>query len=91
ELMRFCDCVKIVVNPDAVYSGDYDRSRGLVRTVAWQSLYDEKGVLKEPRERVRASGRCLYFFKRGNEPKQGDRLLDASDKDMENLSEYEQF
>lgn len=89
ELMRFCDCMKIVVNPDVVYSGDYDRSRGLVRTVAWQSLYDEKGVLKEPRERVRASGRCLYFYKRGNEPKQGDRLLDAPDKDMENLSEEE--
>lgn len=89
ELMRFCDCMKIVVNPDVVYSGDYDRSRGLVRTVAWQSLYDEKGVLKEPRERVRVSGRCLYFFKRGNEPKQGDRLLDAPDKDMENLSEEE--
>lgn len=89
ELMRFCDCMKIVVNPDVVYSGDYDRSRGLVRTVAWQSLYDEKGVLKEPRERVRASGRCLYFYKRGNEPKQCDRLLDAPDKDMENLSEEE--
>lgn len=89
ELERFCHFMKITINPDVVYSGEHDRSRRLVRTVAWQSLYDEKGVLKEPRERVRASGRCLYFYKRGNEPKQGDRLLDAPDKDMENLSEEE--
>ena len=90
ELERFCECMKIVINPDVVYSGDFDRSRKLVRTQAWQSLFDDDGRIREPRERVRASGRCLYFYRQGNEPKQGDRLLDAPERDVEDLDYEEQ-
>jgi hypothetical protein len=89
EIMRFCAGMNIVVNPDIVYPGDYDRGRGVVRKPAWKTLFDANGRMREPRERERTNGRCLYFYRKGNEPRTKEQILEAprEDEEMKFLNE----
>lgn len=83
EIQRFCNSLNILINPDIVYPGEYDRSRGVIRKLTWVSQFDENGKLIEPRQRIRTAGKCWYFYRKGDEPKSAEQILDAPSKDME--------
>lgn len=83
EIMRFCAGMNITINPDIVYPGDYDRGRGVVRKPAWKTLFDSSGRIREPRERERTNGRCWYFYRKGNEPRTKEQILEAPKEDEE--------
>ena len=84
EIRRFCDAVGILVNPNVIYTGEHDRERGMLRRTTWMTQFDENGRIREPRVRVRTSSRrCFYFYRKGDEPKTNEQVLDAPMRDME--------
>lgn len=82
NLRNYCGQMKIDINPDVVYSGNSDRAQGVRRCITWVTVF-EHGRPKEPRTRVRAMGRCLYFYKWGAAPKEHSHVLEAPATDPE--------
>lgn len=82
-IKQYCEMLNITVNPSVVFSGSDSQERDRRRVVAWKTLFDENGRIKEPRQRIKAKVGCWYFYRKGDEPKTKDQILDAPDEDME--------
>lgn len=87
NMKRYCAHMHISINPDEVYSGKEDRRKGVVRRLAWETVWGEDGYPVEPRSRTRTtvggSSDCWYFYRYGDEPKSSKEVLTAPDEDEE--------
>ena len=87
NMRKYCRIMRILINPDVVYSGKEDMRKGVVRRRAWETVWGEDGYPVEPRTRscttTSGSPDCWYFYRFGDEPKTSKEVLSAPDEDEE--------
>lgn len=89
DLEEYCKLRGFVINPPVVFSGAEDQRKGIVRRRAWVSVFDAEGYPVVPQQRTRDTGNvnpsCLYFYRRGEVPRNPKAVLHAPEKDEEML------
>ena len=87
NMRKYCRIMRILINPDVVYSGKEDMRKGVVRRRAWETVWGDDGYPVEPRTRscttTSGSPDCWYFYRFGDEPKTSKEVLPAPDEDEE--------